>query len=355
MGRSDCGSCRKRLACALPGGDDVSARLGRGGVRIRDLRSLVLAGLAAAAVAPGGPAQAQGANIAYPIAPLEDRLAHDSFEILDARPSRGLKEEIGLTANVRFADGTEMRVKLRPAGRGASEFNNEPRYEYAAYQLQSLFLDEGEFVVPPTALRMLPRSMLTPYAPRAPATFSKVDDVLVVVQYWLKDVEPRRDILDPERFAADEAYARSMGNLNVLTYTIKHQDSNFGNFLISIVDEDPRAWSVDNGVAFASEESDRGSHWDDIRLPRLPRAAIDRLRSVTPEDLERELAVLGQWEAVNGHFEPRAPGPALSARKGVRQDGAVVQLGLTGREISATARRIERLLKNVDKGKIETF
>lgn len=335
----------------------MGASSGRSDVRIRlsELRSIALAGLTAVAIASGGPAHAQNANIAYPIAQLENRLAHDSFEILDARPSRGLKEEVGLTANLRFADGQEMRVKLRPAGRGGSEFNNEPRYEYAAYQLQALFLDEDDYVVPPTALRMLPRSMLTPYAPRAPATFHKVDDVLVVLQYWLKDVEPRRDILDPARFAADEAYARSMGNLNVLTYIIKHQDSNFGNFLVSIVDQDPHGWSVDNGVAFASEESDRGSHWDDIRLPRLPRAAIDRLRTVSREDIERELAVLAQWEAVNGRFEQRPPGAALSTRLGVRQKDGLVQLGLTGREISATARRIERLLDRVDTGKLQTF
>ena len=48
------------------------------------------------------------------------------------------------------------RVKLRRAEPGAEDFNNRPRYDLAAYELQKLFLEPAEYVVPPTALRFVP-------------------------------------------------------------------------------------------------------------------------------------------------------------------------------------------------------
>jgi hypothetical protein len=299
------------------------------------------------------PAAARTANLAYPPSELVQRLAEQPFEILEAKPSRGLKNEVGLKARVRFADGEEMTVKIRPAGRGGSEFNNEPRYELAAYRLQSLFLDSPDYVVPPTALRMLPLATVQRYAPKVRATFGDADDVMVVLQYWLDNVAPKGDIFDPARFASDAEYARRLGNMNILTYAIRHRDSNFGNFLVSTVPDEPTSWSVDNGVAFDAEESDRGAAWADIRLEWLPKAPLERLRSVDESAIERQLASLAEWHLEQGHYVARPPGDSISTYRGVRHKGDVVQVGLTSREMGDIERRITRLLGQVDKGKIQ--
>jgi hypothetical protein len=254
---------------------------------------------------------------------------------------------------VRFPDGVEMALKVRPAAPGASEFNNEPRYELAAYRLQSLFLDVDDYVVPPTALRMLPRSTLERYAPKVRPTFKGSEDVLVVVQYWMENVAGKGDILEPERFASDAEYARRFGNFNLLTYAIDHGDSNLGNVLISTVPDEPRAWAVDNGVAFNSPESDRGNVWAKIRVAWLPAATMARFRELDRDRLTDALAVLAEWRLVDQRYEPVTPGDNLSKGRGVRTKGDRVQLGLTTLEIRTIERRVESLVKQVDKGKVE--
>ena len=316
------------------------------------LTSCVLATLMLTA-APGAELCAQNANVAYATAELDQRLAVEPFEILEAKPSRGLEEEVGLRARVRFADGVEMTLKVRPAGPGASEFNNEPRYELAAYRIQSLFLDPDDYVVPPTALRMMPLATLKPYAPAARPTFRKSDDVLVVLQYWMENVAGKGDILDVARFAADPEYARRFGSFNLLTYAIDHGDSNLGNVLISTVPGEPRAWAVDNGVAFDAPESDRGNVWSEIRVPWLPAAEVGRLRTLDEARLEESLAVLAQWRRIDGRLEAVEPGANLSKYRGVRIEYDIVQLGLKGNEIRSIARRIGALMKQIDKGRIE--
>src|SRR5262249_41549401 len=150
-----------------------------------------------------------------------------------------------------FGDREPMRVKVRKAVPGAEEFNNNPRYDMAAYELQKLLMDPPEYVVPPTALRMIPAEDLRKFAEAKP-TFYGSDDVLVVLQYWLHDIKVVEDVYDPPLFESDPVYARHIGQLNVLTFLINHRDSNAGNFLISATGPGQRVFSVDNGLAFAS-------------------------------------------------------------------------------------------------------
>jgi hypothetical protein len=322
------------------------------------MRAIILAAIAilvfGIAVPVCSGADTETGNLAYAAPELERRLADEPFTILTAKPSRGLSQEVGLHAQVRFADGAQMDVKIRPAARGASEFNNEPRYELAAYELQKLFLDALDYVVPPTALRMLPRATLLPYAPKVETTFGGADDVLVVLQYWMQNVEGKKDILDPVRFAADPAYARRIGNLNLLTYAIKHGDSNLGNVLVSTLPAAPHAWAVDNGVAFNAPESDRGHAWAGIRATWLPADAFARFETLDETTLTRHLAVLAEWHLTDGRYEAVARGANMSKHRGVRNDDGRIQLGLTHGEIRAVERRIRRLAKSVAKDKIET-
>lgn len=306
-------------------------------------------------VAVVGIVEAADPNIPWPVADLERRLAAMPMRILHAEAARGIREDVALRSDVRFADATELRIKIRPAEPGGAAFNNEPRYELAAYVLQQAFLDEPDYVVPPTALRTLPRDELAAHAPRTRPTFRGADEVLVVVQYWLQQVSNRGDPWNPARFATDPVYARHVANLNVLTFLIRHGDSNAGNILASAAPGHPRAFAVDNGVAFASPASDRGTAWRELRVPALPRATVERLRALDVDALRRRLSVLATWRLASGRwvFEPDAP--RLSGDVGVRIRRDQVQLGLTRREIQEIDQRRKLLLRRVDRGTVGTF
>jgi hypothetical protein len=298
-------------------------------------------------------ATAQDANIKQPIEELERLLAAEPLVITHAEISRpNAKGDITLRADVSFGGAEPLRVKLRKAEPGANSFNNVPRYDLAAYELQKLFLDPAEYVVPPTALRMVPLADFAKYSPGVKRTFPGADQVVAVVQYWLSDIKSIEDVFDSARFAADPVYARHIGQLNVLTYLIRHRDSNRGNFLIGKAEVGARVFSIDHGVAFASEDSDRGELWKDLRVNRLPADTVERLRRVTPQLLTERLAVLAQWQLEDGSYVPVAGGENLSQGNGVRREGKDLQMGLTKSEISSLNRLLKRLLEQVDRGEI---
>jgi len=312
--------------------------------------------LAALLLAVATMVAAQDVNIPRPADEIERELATAPFVITAAEISRPkAKGDITLKAEVSFAGAPPYRVKLRRAEPGAEDFNNRPRYDLAAYELQKLFLDPAEYVVPPTALRMMPLAEVRPHSPEAKPTFKGSDDVLVVLQYWLNEVKVIADVYNPERFATDPKYARHVGQLNILTYLIEHGDSNVGNFLISRAESGPRVFSIDNGVAFEFNESDRGQLWMKMRVDRLPADTVERLRKITPEELQQRLGALAQWQLREGRWIAMPPGENLAPARGVRNEDGIVQVGLRKADIDQVGRQLARLLKQVDDGKIATF
>jgi hypothetical protein len=317
-------------------------------------KALLCCALAAAAIP--APASSQDLNVTRPPAQLERMLGDAPMRIVAAEISRPkAKGDITLKAEVAFGDEPPLRVKLRKAEPGADDFNNVPRYDLAAYELQKLLVDGPEYPVPPTALRFVPLAEFRRYTDDVSPTFRGSDEVLAVVQYWLQEVKLAEDVLDPARFAADPVYARHIGQLNVFTYLIDHKDSNLGNFLISRAEQGPRVFSIDHGVAFASKDSDRGELWRSMRVDRLPADTVARLRALTRAELEARLAVLAQWRLVDGRFVAERPGANLGAGRGVRIEDGVVQMGLSSREISQVWQRREQLLRSIDAGKISVW
>jgi len=314
---------------------------------------IAIAALALAALAPAG---AQDVNLPIAVAELEQMLQQEPLRIVNAEISRPkAKGDITLKADVSFGDRPPLKVKLRKSEPGAESFNNVPRYDLAAYELQKLFIDPAEYVVPPTSLRMIPLDDFRRYSPDVEPTFRGASEVLGVLQVWLSEVKVVADVLDPALFESDTVYARHIGQLNIFTFLIEHGDSNVGNFLISKAGEGPRVFSIDNGVAFASGESDRGKLWQKLRVKRLPADTVSRLRGVTEAELHERLGVLAQWQLQVGRYVPMPLGENLAPNRGVRQKDGVLQMGLKRSEVAAVWRQRVRLLQEVDAGRIATY
>jgi hypothetical protein len=298
-------------------------------------------------------AQGQDANFHLPIGEIEEHLRDLPFQIIDWRGSR-MPTDRTQSVVIEFEDSSVLRVKWASAPPGGGTFNNEPRYEAAAYEIQKLFLDPEDYVVPPTILRAFPLEYVTEQIPGTPRTFRGVESVIVSLQYWLNGVTPD-GWWDAERATEDTVYARHIGNLNIFTYLIRHGDMNFGNFLISTREESPRVFSVDNGVAFRSPPSDRGDDWRQLQVRRLPTRTVERLRALTLEELSSALGILAEYRVEDGTLVPVPFGENLRPGRGVRRQDGRVQIGLTEREIRDIDERRRALLQRVERGQIETF
>lgn len=296
---------------------------------------------------------AQDSNILHPIDDIEHRFRYEPFDIFRFRDAR-FKGDFTKRVILRFSDGTHIQVKWKRAKKGGEAINNQPRYELAAYELQKLFLDPGDYVVPPTIGRSLPIEQYNKLEPGVKPTFKNTSAVFFMLQYWLENVTSK-DIYDKKRFKSDSVYARHFGNMNTLCYLIKHSDSNIGNILISTEPNNPRVFAVDNGLAFGNLKSDRGYEWQKVRVKRLPQKSIDGLRNIQFEDLEKALGVLAQYEIKDGQLIPVNYTKNLNPKKGVRQSSEIIQFGLTSNEIKGVDNRLKKLLKRVDSGKIQTF
>jgi hypothetical protein len=296
---------------------------------------------------------AQDINVHLPITVIEQRLGRDTFRILDVRGSRRPDDRTS-RVTLAFADSSVIVAKFAAAAAGGETFNNTPRYEVAAYEFQKMFLDEADYVVPPTMLRVFDLEWYKQLDADVRATFGRTNSVVTVIQYWLPSVT-QDSVFDLKRFDRDTAYARHLANLNLFTHLVKHNDANIGNVLLSSNPINPRLFAVDNGLAFGREESDRGVVWRELRVPSVSAATIERLRKITRADLERTLAVLAEYEIREGRLVPVEKSPNFNRGQGVRRKDNRVQFGLTRLELDGVADRLESLLKRADSGRLKTF
>jgi hypothetical protein len=310
---------------------------------------LAMTGLFIAAI----PAAAEpGPSVRMPIPEIEARLRGplDIVGMEQARPT--IDGDRSARIELAGQDGqAPMPARWKPVAPPGEGFNNEPRYELAAYQLQKMFLEECEYVVPPVVLRALSAEEYRQKRGPAPQTVRGTGSVIFILSYWLSDVTPK-DPWDAQRFATDPRYARHFAHMNLLTHLIDHKDSNPGNVLLSTYPADPRVFAVDNDVAFDSTLSDRGELYRGLLVDRLPRQAVERLQRIKRGDLNKALGVLAEFRTVEGTLVAAEPGPPMSRWSGVRSGGGRVQFGLTDDEIRATMRRISRLLAQVKRGRI---
>lgn len=312
---------------------------------------LLIAAVGLVAAAPMAVAQS---NLMHPASEIERRLAREPFSVDTLRGAR-YPDDPTRQATLDFEDGARMLVKWAPAPRGGERFNAVPRYEEAIYRLQKLYLDEDGYVVPPTVNRCISVWVYAELDEDVEPTFEGSSCVLVTLQSWLWSVTDE-DVFDRERFRRDTAYARHLANMNVATYLADHKDANVGNFLVSTVEDQPRVFAVDNGVAFGSRKSNRGYEWREMRVDRIPAETAERLREIERRDLERALATVAQFEEQGSQGMVRVePEPPLDPGDGIRRGDGVLQLGLTDDEIDAVWNRLRRLVERIDEGDISTF
>jgi hypothetical protein len=299
---------------------------------------------------------AQDRNIPLPLSYIEAQLRQEPLRVLDMAQARPYIAG-DRSARVRLAGtdgGEEITVKWKPVARNAQGFNNEPRYELAAWELQKLFLDEPEYVVPPVALRAMPLGEYRAQLPAPLPTLRGTESMLFLISFWVDHVTSRNPF-DAARFEEDSVYARRWGNANILTYIIEHRDANSGNVLVSTDTWNPRVFVVDSDIAFRSRESEQGDTWRWLQVTRLPRHTVERLRHVTLADLEARLGVLAEFEVVERLLVPAAATSNLNPARGVRQTPQRVQFGLTRSEIQRVHARITELVRDVDRRRITTF
>ncbi len=234
--------------------------------------------------------------------------------------------------------------------------NNSPRKEIAAYEIQKLFLDPEDYVVPTTLLHCEPMGRYAAEQGALRPSMKGTDCVLGVLSVWLQDVTIAETLYEEARFTKEPDYAHYMANFNLLTYLIDHKDARESNFLVAKDSARRQVFSVDNGIAFQPFlYKFFANNWNVIRVAGLREKYVERLRELEREDLD-VLGVVAQFEKDEGGvFVPVGHGDNLSPNEGVRLRGNVIQIGLARFEIEGVWRRIQRLLKEVDSGAIPVF
>jgi len=259
---------------------------------------------------------------------------------------------------VDLPSGTVVRLKWKTSALGGDGHNRSPRRELAAYALQRPLLSEADYVVPPTVARCLPERTFRRQidAEGAPPTFDGDDCVLGILAYWIEDATQLVGY-SQARFAADPTYRRRIALLNVITHLMDHRDTKPENFLV-LRGSDPRAFSIDNGLAFSGWRTPRGwfwHEWQDLLVDSLPSDLVARLRSVGRAELTETLGTVAQFRVRAGRLEPMPLEPPFDANEGVRRRDDAIQLGLTSTEIDGVAARLSTLLDRVDSGAVKVF
>jgi hypothetical protein len=256
---------------------------------------------------------------------------------------------------LRFPDGRLVKAKWKTApAYTADGWNNSPRREVAAYEIQKWFLDEADYVVPPSEVRCVPLQALEVVPGHPSPNMRGVHCVYGVLSLWLQGVEEPEAIWHPEMFEQGGYYRFSIAATNVLTYLIGHQDGRPANFLWAT--DDHHVFSIDNGISFhAFPFNPLVRNWNDIRVPALPRDIIRRLGAVKPEQIAA-LAVLRQLELDdNGVLQLTAPTENLDPDEGTRIGHKIFQIGLRDSELAEIRDRISYLERETESGNIPLF
>jgi len=253
--------------------------------------------------------------------------------------------------------GKELKWKFKKVVPGrVDSFNTSPRKELAAYEVQKLFLEPEDYVVPTCLAACVPRERYMKAAGYAAASLEGTDCILGLGSTWMVDVTIPDKLYDESRFLKDPTYAYYMSNFNILTYLIQHRDARVGQFLVSKDDKRRQVFSIDNGISFGFWPYNFFiTQWDEIHLPALRKDSIERLRKVKRQDLDFLDVIVQLQKDENGILQPVPVGRNLDPTEGAKYKDGTVQFGLSTSEIDDLWERIQTLIAEVDSGKIQVF
>jgi hypothetical protein len=290
-------------------------------------------------------------DFCMPSSRIEGWLRSGEYRVTDAAVASG-----GTTAphklRLEVEEGGRVlsfSVKFKAASDSLDVFNNSPRRELAAYEVQKLFLSEDEYVVPPTVVACLPveryGALVGDLEP-----FPGSDCALGVMAYWAEHVTDH-GVYEKDRLARDPLYRNAIANLNVLTVLIGHQDNIGSNFLLTKEETHPRLLAIDNGLSFGAMGANPmqlfSSAWSSFRVDALPARTVARLAGVRRHELDR-LEVLAQLERRGTSLADVPASRPLEPTDGVRDDGRTIQLGLTEEEVALVEHRVAGILHEIE-------
>lgn len=277
-------------------------------------------------------------------------------------PSEGIQGARILTLLVPRADGDVVfRAKWR--ANATRTVINSPRKELAAHEMQKLFLPVDDYVVPPASGHCFELDHYHAMVDAEAEPLENTRCVFGVLSYWLEDVQSlddaedddvlrRERLYDPALFERNETYRRSLANVNLLAYLIRHGDTHPGQFVVTSNEEHPRVYSVDNSLSFGAPQNTQLTYeqnWSHIHVPALPQSSVERLRVLSKQDIAR-LGVFEQYEKradLLVPVEPEAPRGDTEAAMRWVDDGRQLQLGLMEAEVAAVWERVGELLSRI--------
>lgn len=288
-----------------------------------------------------------GAN--WPVLPQEaNEVLAGEVQLVSMEPTAAGTTN-AFKAEVRI-DGAPLTVKWKPVrDEGCDSFNNTPRKEIAAFQVQRWFLDPQDYTVPPVRMHCLPVEEVQRFDEGAEPQVDGTDCVLGAVSLWLDDLTVPEELWTPRRFYRDPVYAWHMANLNLFTYVVRHRDGAPPNLPVSADPDNPRVYAIDNGMSFGGAiHNIFAKNWDELEVPALRAEAIERLRAVG----EQEIEALSEVTLLVKRGDTIVEVPTGTE---VPEGTWSRSLGLDDRERGAITTRIEELLQRVDAGEIRTF
>jgi len=304
------------------------------------------------------------------IAEVESWLADPELEVLGvAEPPTGIQGAMVLTLRAPRLMPVVFRAKWR--AHSTTTTRNSPRRELVAYTIQKLFLDEDHYVVPPSAPHCFALERYRAQVDaKATATFREAPCVYGILSYWLEDVESLADAaedgwfhgqyrhaFDPALFADNPAYRDSISRVNMLTFVIGHADSHAKNFVITSDSSAPLVYSVDNSLSLGLKKNSRldpRHDWSMLKVPSLPRSAVERLRAARSQ-LDR-LAAVAILQPKGGTLVPVARPPLVAPNGlGLEWKAGHLRVGLSAAEIGQLEVRIALLLSKVDSGAVDLY
>ena len=306
-------------------------------------------------------------NWPYPPEVLETHLLKDldamDFEVVSVeRTAQGTSGALSIELTLPEAPGEQKTVRFKwkdmprkktSDSKALEKHNDSARRQIAAYQIQKLFLDPEDYVVPTSLAYCVP---LAQSHDSSGPTLPGSNCVLGLIQVWLVDVGFDDSLYEEARFVSDPTYAYYMANFNLFTYLIDFGDPKKANFLVAKDPNRRQVFAFDNDIAF--EEFFRMpfmGRWNVIFVPALRRDSIERLRKLRREDLDQFGIVVELQKGEDGIYRSVPPGENLYPNEGVRISGDTIQLGLAKYEIEGVWRRLQNLLEQVDSGQIAVF